>query len=318
MSLWSIVAETWRDTPAPVKTIVTAAFGTLIGAWLTGRAQAKRRLIDELKAVRAARALCVSISNRALALKRQHLLPMKTKHNEAVAAFQAHERGELHVALDLETLSQLKFPDDALERIVFEKCAIGEMGLAAVVSLSGAIDDLRNAINFRNELIAHCRENISKLTELEKIQMYVGAPKNGEIDNRFRHNVQALAAKADDCVFFSMLLTKELEKYANALHCRNRFRFRLGMARLQPVDWSVAQRANLVPPESDYADWLRGFKHDPSRWDLLKFTRIFQKADESERPKDKVAPTTFENFGRTGYRKRSKGPHSTFIDHTKR
>jgi hypothetical protein len=65
MSLWSTAAETWRNTPAPVKTIVTAAFGTVIGAWLAGRSQAKRRIIDELKAVRAACALCFSITNRA-------------------------------------------------------------------------------------------------------------------------------------------------------------------------------------------------------------------------------------------------------------
>jgi hypothetical protein len=136
MSLWSTAAETWRNTPAPVKTIVTAALGTIIGAWLASRSQAKRRVVDELKAVYAARALCFSITNRALALKRQSIRPRKQRHDEAVIAFFAHQRGPLEVSLDLQTISQLKFPDATLERIVFEKCAVGVKALAAVTSLS--------------------------------------------------------------------------------------------------------------------------------------------------------------------------------------
>lgn len=72
---------------------------------------------------------------------------MKQRYEKAVAAFQAHQRGMLDLPLDLQDLSQLKFPDAVLERIVFEKCAVGAKALAAAAALSGAIDDLRNTID---------------------------------------------------------------------------------------------------------------------------------------------------------------------------
>jgi hypothetical protein len=40
MSVWSTIIETWRATPAPIQSFILAAFGLVIGAWLTSRAQA--------------------------------------------------------------------------------------------------------------------------------------------------------------------------------------------------------------------------------------------------------------------------------------
>ena len=280
MSVLSIFAETWRSTPAPIKTVATAALGLIIGAWLTGRAQAKRRVIEELKALRAARAVCFAITNRALGLKRQHTRPMKERHNQAVAAFKMHNQGLLELALDLQTLSQLKFPSDVLERIVFEKTAIGEKGLAVAVALSGAIDDLRNSISYRNELISEFREKRDTMTELERIELYLGTPKAGEIDNRFAHNVQALYSQTDDCIFFSMLLADELLNYNNALYSRSKLRFRLGKQKLLPADWSKAREANLIPDEAAYSDWVTGFKRQPTK--LERFGKWIRGSAEAE------------------------------------
>jgi hypothetical protein len=66
-SALSVVAQIWNDTPAPIKTIVVAAFGTLVGAFLTSRSQAKRRIIEELRAIHAAYTMCLATVNKALA-----------------------------------------------------------------------------------------------------------------------------------------------------------------------------------------------------------------------------------------------------------
>jgi len=76
--------ETWQGTPAAVKTIITAALGIIIGAWLTSRSQTKCRVVDELKVVHAACALCFSITPDACA-KEQRIRPMKERHDGAVA-----------------------------------------------------------------------------------------------------------------------------------------------------------------------------------------------------------------------------------------
>jgi hypothetical protein len=317
MSAWSIIAETWHNTPGPVKTIVTAAFGTIVGAWLTSRSQEKRRIVEELKALHAAHSPCFSIVNRAFALKRQQVLPMKQRHDEAVAAYRTHQlqqQGLLEFQLDLQTLSQLKFPGELLEKMVFEKCGVGAKGHAAAISLTGAIDDLRNSIDYRNGLISDFRVRNAAMTELERIQFYVGAPGAGQIDNRFPHNIEALSKQTDDCIFFSMTLVDELLRRSDQLWARNWWKYRLGIPKLLPADWTMSRELGLIPDEADYVNWTGGFRRPPTRWERLRSWMEglsvksdpppFQKKATRERPR-------LDILG--GYRRRSKRPHSRFI-----
>jgi len=272
MSLWTLIVETWHTTPGSVKTIITAAFGTIIGAWLTSRAQTKRRVLDELKAVRAARTLCFSITNKAFAMKRQHIRSMKLKFDSAVTAhreYQANPVGPFVLSLDLQALSQVKFPGDVLERIAFEKCSLDSEALALVVALSSAIDDLKNSIDLRNDLVVEFREK-QPMSEKEKIELYLGAAGSGIIDTRFANNIEALAHQVDDCIFFSMRLADKLLARGKTLRRSNAWRFRLDIPKFQPFDWSIAREADLIPPDAPFADWLRAFKVPPSRWDRLR------------------------------------------------
>jgi hypothetical protein len=202
-SIASSIGQIWTSTPGPVQTILIAAFGTLIGAWLTGRSQAKRRVVDELKAIHAAYALGFTIANKALSLKRQHIRPMKELYDNVVSTYDAFTEnpvGPLGLDLDLRTLSQPRFASDSLERIAFEKCSLGHRALAAVVSVKDATDDLKFSIDFRNDLIADFKNN-PPATHLEKIALYVGAYANDAVDLRFGHNLDALAHQVDDCIF---------------------------------------------------------------------------------------------------------------------
>jgi hypothetical protein len=186
----------------------------------------------------------------------------------------------------------------------------------SVTALSGAIDDLRNSIDYRNRLISEFREQRDKMTELDRIQLYVGAPKAGEVDARFVSNVQALSKQIDDCIFFGKVLAAELVQYSNALRSRNRLRYRSGVSKLLPVDWTTAQEANLIPDEADFANWLAGFKRLPSRWErFCSWVKVKTEATgPSETPSVPDKPKPFGTLGRTAYRKRSKSAHSTFVD----
>jgi hypothetical protein len=71
---------------------------------------------------------------------------MKQGYDNAVSIFDAHAANPfipLVLELDLRTLSQLTFAIETLERIVFEKCSLGHRGLAALVSVKDATDDLK-------------------------------------------------------------------------------------------------------------------------------------------------------------------------------
>jgi hypothetical protein len=265
------IGQIWTSTPGPVQTIITAAFGTLVGAWLTSRSQAKRRIVDELKAIHAAYALCFTITNKALSIKRQHIRPMKQKYDEVVSIYDAYAEtriGHLEIDLDLRTLSQPRFASDTLERIVFEKCSLGHRGLAAVVSVKDATDDLNLSIDYRNKLISDFQAK-TPATHMDKIAFYVGAYLNESVDQRLGHNIDALFHQVDDCIFFSMLLANELLAREKKLYARNWWKYRLNVPRQFPADWSLARKEDLVPDKSQYADWLRGFATPPSIWKRL-------------------------------------------------
>src|SRR5471030_204455 len=105
----------WTETPGPIQTIIVAAFGTLIGAWLTSRSQAKRRVVDELRAIHTAYTICFSITNKALAIKRQHIRPLKSVYEAEVSTYDAWVENPAHplnLDLDLRTLSKLRFAND--------------------------------------------------------------------------------------------------------------------------------------------------------------------------------------------------------------
>ena len=103
MSLWSFLVATWQATPASVKAILTGLVGTLFGAWVASRASAKRRVIDELRALHSAYALCFTIANKALQIKRQHVRSMWERHAAAVEAWDAYAANPIGpFALDLD------------------------------------------------------------------------------------------------------------------------------------------------------------------------------------------------------------------------
>src|SRR5690242_19990798 len=135
-ALWSLLAmvqTTWSVIPDLVRSVLSAGVGVLFGAWIASRAQSKRMIVSELHALRSAHALCFSIVNKALAMKKQHILPMRVALNDALAthaAFMRNPIGVLNAQLDLRTLAQVKFPSQALEKLILERCFLGSEATA--------------------------------------------------------------------------------------------------------------------------------------------------------------------------------------------
>jgi hypothetical protein len=198
---------------------------------------------------------------------------MEERYEEAVRTFrlqQERRQGLLQLSLDLQTLSQVKFPSELLEKIVFEKCVVSSKGLASVISLSGSTDDLRNSIDLRNDLVTDFKEHVGTMTELQRIQLYVGAPQEGQVDSCFPHNMDALVHHTDDCIFFGMLVADELLQRSKKLWARNWWKYRLGEPKLSAAKWDKARAADLLPDPADYVLWTEGFQKPPSRWQRLR------------------------------------------------
>jgi hypothetical protein len=73
---------------------------------------------------------------------------------------------------------------------------------------------------------------------------------------------------------FSMTLCEELLKRYNGVR-RYKYKFRLGLNKMIPGDWSESAAKSLVPSRELWSDWDQKFVFPPSRW------HRFQKAFKS-------------------------------------
>jgi hypothetical protein len=256
-------------------TLVSAAFGAFTGGWIASRAFTKRAVIAELNAISAATTLCFAICNRFVGLKKQTVLPMKRRYDAVQLEYKKFlnlpkvTRGEFKFVADFQTITPLTNPAGALEKMIFEKTSIRGRALVAIVDLVAVIDSLRLAIETRSELSTEIRTKKDK-TDAEIAAIYLGTKTpDGHIDERYRTNLEAIYLQTDDCIFFSRTLALDLVKYGNALRRRYLWRYWLWLPKMQDADWSAAEASGLLPPNSQYEAWLKGFR-TPLWWERLK------------------------------------------------
>jgi hypothetical protein len=275
MEIFDMIRSVWHLTPGPMKVFSTAAGGVVFGAWLTSRAQNKRNIVSELHALRAAHALCYSITNKALSLKKQHLVSMKSAYDAATEAHDAvmTKQGPriFEIQLDLRTLSKTSFPTAALERILHDKCFVGGETIATAVAVTDAAYDLNLSLDYRNSLVAEFRNSLPADLE-SKTAIYLGLLHSDTVDDRLRNNLEAICLQADCCIFFGRRLGGQLLSHENRVR-RRAWSFRLPGRALEPIDWQVAEDTGLMPPDADFADWTKGFVRQPTLMETLKVFR---------------------------------------------
>jgi hypothetical protein len=175
--------------------------------------------------------------------------------------------GPFHFIADFKTLPQTKAPLNALEGLLYDDISMRGRGLAAMAGLVAAEYGLRAAIDARTDLIKEVKGDVERSDEAT-LALYLGLRNKANVtDDRFASNVEGIHLLTDCCIFFSHLIVDELVAYGNRLLKRYRWRlFGKGRSRFKPVDWTVARQSGLLPPKSEFKDWLRGFPKVPTRW----------------------------------------------------
>lgn len=257
----------WTLIPGAVKAVAGAAAGTLFGAWLTGRAQQRREIISELRALRSANALAVAIANQCLALRKQHVVPLKGALDEARDDFDLYVAGPktvpFNIQFELHTLPDVHTPIEALEKLAFEKCDLGFKGIAATAELTSALKALNATNGIRNDLLRDLRANAS-ISDQDILFRYLGLrdPDTQKTDERYKGAVEALDLQTKDCIFFAGQLAAECVRHANSRAKRHRWKYPLPYRRLEPADWTKVIEAGLMPDKSEYTGWLTGFREE--------------------------------------------------------
>jgi len=102
------------------------------------------------------------------------------------------------------------------------------------------------------------------------MERFYGLRSAGAVDERIATNILALYTQVDDCIFFTRVLAEDLFEYNRALRWRFAWRYRLGIQKPVPDDWSIAESNGLLPARGKYQNWLRGFRTSPTRLQQLQ------------------------------------------------
>jgi hypothetical protein len=258
-------------------TFFTAAFGAFAGAVAASRAHNKRTIVAELNALNAAHELSVAIANIFLTVKGQLVVPLNENFERIKVSYANHQTmvkagtqaASFHFTADMQSLTLPATPQEALEKMIFEKTLVRGRALAALVTLVGAIDGLAIAIKARNEMVENRRT--AQWNDQDRLEFFLGLRSAaGVIDQRFPTNLAAITAQTDFCIFYAKTLAADLAQYANNLRWKEKWFYRLRVPKIDETNWSNPEKMGLMPREDDYRNWLRGFQPKPSKWEKFR------------------------------------------------
>ncbi len=260
----SIEAGEWGSA------LISAGFGAGIGAWMAGRIAMSSKLRDELlaelRSIDVAITLCASVLDVAGALKRQHVSRLRTKHESDLKSFSQYQAGgraaePFTLSIDNLRLQRIEPPIVELQGLVLKGMNISPNGVKSVIALADAVGNLNGMLDSYNELLGMFRDG-GLPAGFKPEHYYLGLPMGGVVNNEYGSAVQAIAAYTDDVIFFACKLASCLTSQGENVSAR--YGELSGEKRLIRRLSPLEDKTGLIPPDSAYADWMRGWEEDRS------------------------------------------------------
>lgn len=248
---------------------LTGAFGGALGAQrIVERTRQREEWLRELRNTNAATMVAFSACNAALATKKQHTEPMRRKFNEAKEAlrrFQAERasgqrqgNAEYHGELDLKVFPAPVVPMETLKDLVFQKLSAVGRPLALVAVLEQSLAGARDAVAKREALVR--RFAAGEIPEHLTAHFYFGLKMpNGHINQEHTDLIECVYSYVDDIAFFAALLCTDLMHHGEQLRVAYVKRYGKDAPRVSTVDFAGPKSSGLLPPDSQYNDWLHAF-----------------------------------------------------------
>ena len=245
------------------------AIGGALGAQrIVERSRKREERLKELRYTNAAIMVAHTICNAALALKKQHVQPMREGFLKAKAdleAFKAKRNAgqiakdvEFHVQMDMCTYPGPIVPIETLKHIAFQEISAVGRPLALVAVIEQSLIGLIAAIAKRDQLIQ--RFASGAIPEQLHASYYFGLPlQGGHVNQEFPDLVEAIYSYVDDLAFFSSLLCKDLMKHGTKVREALVKKSPKQVPHVNEADFSGPEKSGLMPPDSQYNDWLNAF-----------------------------------------------------------
>lgn len=247
---------------------LAGALGGALGAQhIIERSGRRAELLRELRNTNAATMVGFSIVNAALALKNQHVQPMYEKFQSDKAALAKLEAdraaGQLVPGTQFPFVADLRsfpapiVPIETLKALVFDKISAQGRALALVSVIEQSLVGLHNTIGHRD---AMCRRFQSGAIPNQQIpHYYFGLPLPSGTNQEYPDLVETIHEYLDDLVFFAALLCEDLNSHGKAVRKAFFETFGKEAPKAAAADFSGPRKSGLLPPDKNYADWLKAF-----------------------------------------------------------
>jgi hypothetical protein len=249
--------------------VVTAFFGAYAGGRAAQNVSERNKLLNEvvqeLRAINASISLAFIVCNTFLNLKEQHVLSLKSRFDtgklNAQKNFEAQRSGGMSTqpfsfVAEFVTLNPTDVPINELQRLVFEKTSVTGKPLTLMTTLSQVICSLNRITIERNHFIQKEKEKPQVETKISPFQYYGIPDRDGTLDNTYSDYMSAISAHTDDCIMFSNLLIRELNKEGEKISSKYAKKFKNHLPSIHKIDFSEPKSKGLFPSEDDYIDWL--------------------------------------------------------------
>jgi hypothetical protein len=256
---------------------MTSLVGALAGAFagataaqrIAERTRQSDNLLGQLRATNAAMTVAFTICNSFIQLKRQHVQALYVGFHAQVAALQEFHRkrnaGEIPLEqpfqfqADLRSIQLPLMPVEVLQRLIFDRLSVSGRPLALAATIAGTVESVRDLMEKRAELVTRFNA-IPPGHDALTIALYFGLPHgDGRVSTEYKDTLEGLFNQIENGIFFSELLCKDLKGFGDETLAKYKKLSKKTTERVSEVDFELARREGLMPDESKFADWLRGF-----------------------------------------------------------
>ncbi|MGP1716436.1 MAG: hypothetical protein ACTS9Y_04595 [Methylophilus sp.] len=271
---WILDLLTWENILNSAFT--TSLVGALAGAYagakaaqnIAERSKEKEEFQTQIRNTNAAITFSFMICNAAISLKKQNTKHLIDSYFQAKSVYEEYlltkkngttaKEVVFEYQANLSSLPVQEVPLIALQKQVYENLSITGRPLALVSTITAMQSALNTAIVKRNEMIPEFQKLSLEDRKGAFLALYFATPYGeGHTNAQYHDLMQAIHRLNDDVIFFSRLLSKDLETYGNAIMEKYKSKFGDVIERIHPARHE--DMPGIIPLDENYQDWFTAF-----------------------------------------------------------
>lgn len=251
----------WANSPlssAVIGGMIGAGFGAWAAGWIAKRSKLYDSINEEIRSSNLAMLLAQQTFHLALSLKVDAVKPITDGYDRARSEYLDPSGGSVSEEQNLQKVSPLNPPTDALRTIAIERLTLPGSATRAVLQVVESLSNLNRALTVRNDLTDVFLHNLFP-SGMDFPHMYFGIPKDGACHAGYMDCINNMKRYADEALFFSMTLCEMLHEHGVYLRKERKkvARGRVSILRFRLAD-DIPE--GIIPDAKIYSAWFAGYE----------------------------------------------------------